>query len=338
MKTIILDENKIDLGGKIIRDGGLVAFPTETVYGLGANGLNPKAVEKIFIAKARPIDNPLILHISSIEAVNSLAKNISKNAKLLMESFWPGPLTLILEKSELVPDIITGGLNTVAIRVPNNPIALKLIKASGFPLAAPSANISGRPSPTNFQHVYKDMYGKIDAIIDGGKTNIGIESTVLDMTSQIPTILRPGNITLEILKKYLPNVIEDPGLNNNKPKSPGQKYKHYAPKGELFIFNGQIDRIIERIRQEGNFLLDKGINFGIIATEESKDYYKFPNILVVGSRKDKTSIAHNLFNVLREFDDLEVDIILGEGISEEEIGSAIMDRLVKASGGKIINV
>lgn len=338
MKTKLLDKNKINEAAKIIREGGLVAFPTETVYGLGANGLNPQAVEKIFKVKKRPVDNPLILHISSIEDIYPLVTYIPEKSIILMERFWPGPLTLLFNRSQLVPDIITGGLDTVAIRMPDNPLALELIRASKVPLAGPSANISGRPSPTKTKHVIEDLDGKIEGILDGGETQVGIESTVLDMTSEIPTILRPGKITIEDLKEFIPDVIEDPGLNNNEVKSPGQKYKHYAPKADLIIYDGDIENIINKIIKEAESYIKKGINIGIMATEESKKHYDYPNILVVGSRQDKNTIAHNLFNVLRQFDELNVDIILGEGIDQSQVGTAIMNRLVKASGGNIIRV
>ncbi|NMA48987.1 MAG: threonylcarbamoyl-AMP synthase, partial [Tissierellia bacterium] len=262
MKTKIrkLDPNNIDKkilneAVQIVRAGGTVVFPTETVYGLGANGLNEEAVMKIFKAKGRPADNPLILHIYSIGHVEALVKNIPETAEKCMEAFWPGPLTILFKKSSKVPKIITAGLDTVAIRMPKNNIALELIKEANIPIAAPSANVSGRPSPTSAKHVIDDLDGKVDMIIDGGDTGIGIESTVLDLSGDIPVILRPGAVTIEDLKKIIPNVKFDPSTSfdagtsqedeNIFPKSPGQKYRHYAPKAEMILFTGDIENIIE---------------------------------------------------------------------------------------------
>lgn len=343
-KIIKINENKInkDLmeeAGCIIRQGGLVSFPTETVYGLGADGLNPQAVEKIYKAKGRPSDNPLILHISSMDQLYPLVKEVSQLAYKIIEQYWPGPLTLIFKKSRLVPEIITAGLDSVAIRMPDNPIALDLIARSKTPIAAPSANRSGRPSPTRASHVIEDMEGRIDMIIDGGSTDLGLESTVLDLSEGRPVILRPGLITYEDLKKIESQVIEDQGLDreNEKPRSPGQKYRHYAPEAEMLLFTGKVEKIVEKIKDEARRLVEEGLRVGIMATEETKSSYKDGLVKVVGSRLEQGTIAANLFEVIREFDKEEVDIILAEGIGEDNLGRAIMNRMTKAAGGRIIN-
>ncbi len=349
IETIVIKVNKqnpekalIKKGADIIRSGGLVAFPTETVYGLGANGLDEEAVKKIFIAKGRPQDNPLILHVAEKDQVPPLVEFISKEAEELMERFWPGPLTLLFKRSKLVPDCITAGLDTVAIRMPNHPVASALIKASGVPIAAPSANTSGKPSPTLANHVIEDLYGKIHMIIDGGKTGIGVESTVLDMSGDKPLILRPGGVTLEQLRDILPQVEEDLSIikddENIVPKSPGQKYKHYAPKGEMYLFVGNLDNVVNAIDEYANKYIELGKKVGIMATDETKSKYDKGVILSIGSRKDKESIARNLFSTLREFDEKGVDIILAEGIDSQGIGKAIMNRMKKAAGGNIIRV
>ena len=349
MKTKIVKVNQLnpepDLikeGADFIKEGKLVAFPTETVYGLGANGLDEEAVSKIFIAKGRPQDNPLILHISSIEEIEPLVESISKEAEILMRKFWPGPLTMLFKRSNMVPDIITAGLSTVAIRMPNHPVALELIKASGVPIAAPSANTSGKPSPTLAQHVIDDVYGKIDMVIDGGATGVGLESTVLDLTEGIPTILRPGGITLEDLKLIIPNVELDLSIIKDGekiiPKSPGQKYRHYAPKADMIVFSGGIEEIVNAIKNRTIEYVNQGRLVGIMATDETKNRYDKGLVISVGSRENKGSIAHNLFNILRLFDEKGVDVILSEGVEFGNIGTAIMNRLKKASGGNIINV
>ncbi len=336
------EKNLIAKGANIIKSGGLVAFPTETVYGLGADGLNEEAVKKIFLAKGRPQDNPLILHVADKEQVYPLVKSISKEAQRLMESFWPGPLTLLFKKSSLVPNCITAGLDTVAIRMPNHPIALALIQASDVPIAAPSANTSGKPSPTLASHVIEDLNGKIHMIIDGGKTGIGVESTVLDLSGDKPLILRPGGVTLEELREHLPYVEEDLSLIKDDkdivPKSPGQKYKHYAPKGEMYLFVGSVDNMVQAIEEYANRYIHMGKKVGIMATEETKAKYKEGIILSLGSRENKEEIAQNLFSTLRMFDEKDVDIILAEGIDFKDIGMAIMNRMKKAAGGNIIKV
>src|SRR5699024_3706139 len=304
-----LKEERVREAAKIIKRGGTVAFPTETVYGLGANGLDERAVERIFKAKGRPQDNPLILHIAFKEQLEELVKDIPEEAFEIMEKFWPGPLTLIFKKSDKVPDKITGGLSTVAIRMPNNKIALKIIELAKVPIAAPSANTSGRPSPTNATHVVEDLYGKINMVVDGGSTGIGVESTVLDMSGETPMILRPGGIIYEDLKLLINNVELDKSIikdnENIIPKSPGQKYKHYAPKGKMIVYSGDVDNVVSNIKALAEKYIKEGKKVGIMATEETRNRYTIGTVLVVGSRENKDSIAKNLFNIIREFDNFD---------------------------------
>lgn len=335
-----IEEKSIEEAANIIKNGGLVAFPTETVYGLGANGLDEGAVSKIFKAKGRPQDNPLILHVHSMEQIKDLVIEIPQIAITVMEEFWPGPLTILFKRSNRVPDIITAGLDTVALRMPKNDIALSLIRESNCPIAAPSANISGRPSPTSSSHVIQDLMGKVDMIIDGGMTGIGLESTVLDLSGDMPMILRPGGVTLEELRKIIPNLIEDSSIikSNIIPKSPGQKYRHYAPKAEMLVFTGEVDNISSRIIEMTEEYINMGKTVGIMATDETEKLYKKGLVISLGSRENKEIIAHNLFNTIRLFDEAGVDIILGEGVDLPDLGLAIMNRMMKAASGKIIKV
>lgn len=343
MKTRILkiEKNNIENlkeASHLIRKGELVAFPTETVYGLGADGLNKKAVEKIFIAKGRPQDNPLILHISHLDMLKPLVMDIPKEAKLLMEKFWPGPLTIIFKKSSLVPEIISGGLETVAIRMPKNEIALELIHLSNTPIAAPSANISGRPSPTDAKTCYEDLCGKIELIIDGGDTIVGLESTVIDMTGDVPTILRPGAITLEMISKLLPNAEVDKSIitEGEIPKSPGQKYKHYAPKADAFLLIGNKD---EKLKKLDKFISEnEGKKIGIMATTELLEKINYENIAVknLGSISNLENFGSLIFRDLRDLDKLNVDVIICEGVEETGLGMAIMNRLKKSTSNRYI--
>ena len=330
-------EEELEQAAQILRRGGLVAFPTETVYGLGGDGLQPEAAKRIYEAKGRPSDNPLILHISSREELPAIVADIPKKAEALMEAFWPGPMTLIFKKSGLVPDGTTGGLDTVAVRMPNHKAALELIRTSGVAIAAPSANTSGRPSPTTAAHVADDLSGKIDMIIDGGAVGIGIESTIVDVTSEIPMVLRPGYITMEMLEKVVGKVgidkaITGPVSPDVKPKAPGMKYKHYAPKAELTMFKGELKNVVEHINNLTDKNVKSGIKTGIIACEETKDMYKAGEVLSIGSRNNEDTIAHNLYGVLRKFDDMNVDVIYGETFEDNRLGQAIMNRLLKAAG------
>ena len=327
---------------EIIKRGGLVAFPTETVYGLGANGLDENAVPKIYEAKGRPSDNPLILHISKLDEIEDIVKEIPKYALILAEEFWPGPLTMVFKKSERVPYRTTGGLESVAIRMPSNKIARELIKAAGVPIAAPSANSSGRPSPTKAAHVIYDLDGKIDMVIDGGEVDIGIESTIVDVTGEVPVILRPGFITEKMLSEAIGRVEIDEVVKSLspdkdlKPKAPGMKYRHYAPRGKMTIYKGSHSKVVERINEEISKL--EGKKTGVLATDETKSYYRADIIISLGSREDGESIAHNLFDALRKFDDDDVEFIYSEGFDENKLGFAIMNRLHKSAGYNIINV
>lgn len=330
----------LEICGAALRDGELVAFPTETVYGLGANGLDEKAVKEIFKVKGRPQDNPLILHISSRKELEPLVENISEEAEEIMDIFWPGPLTILFKKSKLVPDLITAGLDTVAIRMPENLIARNLIRYAEVPIAAPSANKSGRPSPTMALHVYDDLNGQVEYIIDGGKTGIGLESTVLDLTTSRPTILRPGGITFEQLQAHLKNLTIDKGIlstdANIVPKSPGQKYKHYAPKGEMFLFVGDRDKVNETIKEEIEKYQKLGKRIGLMVKEEDVPLFKSAIVKSMGSSDEE--VGQNLFGILREFDNMGVDVILSQVVDNSGIGFAVINRMMKASGGKIVQV
>ncbi len=339
------NDNSIDKAASILKKGGLVAFPTETVYGLGADALNEAAAAKIYAAKGRPSDNPLIVHIAETRDVYKLASYVPDKAVMLMEAFWPGPLTIILNKQECVPNGTTGGLDTVAIRMPSHPVALKLIKNSGVYVAAPSANTSGRPSPTLAEHVREDMDGRIDMILDGGAVGIGIESTIVDLTGEIPAILRPGFITKSMLEAIIGEVIIDPALlapdKNLKPKAPGMKYTHYAPKGELSIVESaesDTGKIVAKINELVLQRQAENKKVAVITTKEHENLYSAPNILLVGSEKSKQTVAARLYAVLRECDELGVDYIYTESFSGDELGGAIMNRLIKAAGHRIIEV
>ncbi|MBT9777461.1 threonylcarbamoyl-AMP synthase [Clostridium sp. MCC353] len=336
-----IKEEELEEAAQIIRNGGLVAFPTETVYGLGANALDEHAARKIYEAKGRPSDNPLIAHVSSSQELEPLVKEIPENAKKLMDAFWPGPMTMIFPKSGLVPYGTTGGLDTVAVRMPSDPVARALIRLSGVPIAAPSANTSGRPSPTTAQHVWQDMEGKIEMILDGGPVGIGLESTIVDVTGPVPTVLRPGAVTLEMLKEVLGDVKMDPAISGPmkedvKPKAPGMKYRHYAPKANLTLVEGTREAVVSEINRRVKEKLDQGFKVGVICTDETKSSYPSGELRSLGMRSREETIAHNLFAVLREFDDLQVDYIYSESFSYASLGQAIMNRLTKAAGYHII--
>lgn len=329
---------------KILRRGGLVAFPTETVYGLGGNGLDKEASLKIYAAKGRPSDNPLIVHIAEMDALKELCEDIPEAAYKLAQKFWPGPLTMILKKKKIVPYETTGGLDTVAIRMPDHPTALRLIRESGVYIAAPSANLSGRPSPTSAAHVRQDLDGRIDMIIDDGEGNIGIESTIIDLTGAVPMILRPGFITREMLSEVLGQVEIDPAVAmgqqcREKPKAPGMKYRHYAPRGEMIIVEGADEQAVaDRINAIIRDRHLQGIKTGVLATDKTKALYKADYVISVGNREDERSVSSGLFDVLRRFDDLGVEFIVSEGFPRKNVGYAIMNRLLKAAGGKIMNI
>lgn len=347
METIIkkvkkgqLDRESMEMAGAILKRGGLVAFPTETVYGLGADALNEKAAEKIYAAKGRPSDNPLIVHITNLDALEKIAINIPKETKAIADAFWPGPLTMIFEKSDVVPLGTTGGLNTVAVRMPSDEVAAALIDAGGGYIAAPSANTSGRPSPTMAEHVEEDLAGRIDMILDGGPVSIGLESTILDMTVTPPMILRPGAITKEMLEECVGEVTVDKAViqPGQRPKAPGMKYRHYAPQAKLSIVEGDMENVIAKINALAEEKVKEGCKVGIIGTEESVHNYRCGDIKSIGTREDESTIAVHLFAILREFDADEVDYIYSESFDSEGIGSAIMNRLLKAAGHHVITV
>lgn len=336
-----IKEEELEEAARILREGGLVAFPTETVYGLGANALDEEAAKKIYAAKGRPSDNPLIAHISSPEELKPLAAEIPDMAKKLMDCYWPGPLTLVFKKTDLVPYGTTGGLDTVAVRMPSDPVAKTLIRLAGVPIAAPSANSSGRPSPTTADHVWQDMEGKIDMIVDGGPVGIGLESTIIDVTGPVAMILRPGAITIEMVRETLGEAEMDPAIlgpmkEGEHPKAPGMKYRHYAPKAPLTLVEGEMDQVVKTINRLAREALKEGKKVGIICTDETRTCYPAGMIQSIGIRAKEETVAHNLYAVLREFDDLGADVIYSESFPGDQIGQAIMNRLTKAAGYHII--
>ncbi|MBQ8506724.1 MAG: threonylcarbamoyl-AMP synthase [Clostridia bacterium] len=344
MKTQVLkpDSAALELAAGLIRSGKLVGIPTETVYGLGANALDPEAVASIFEAKGRPGDNPLIVHIAEISELRPLiAAEPSENARKLMEAFWPGPLTLIFPRSEKVPLRTTGGLNTVAVRMPAHPVAREVIRMSGLPIAAPSGNRSGRPSPTTAAHMFEDMDGRIDLILDGGESDVGVESTVVDMTGDVPRILRPGGVTPEQIEAVCGGCIVDsavmrPLKENEKPRSPGMKYRHYAPAGQLTIFRGKPEKVIGEICATYDQALSEGHRPLILALEESIPHYGNRRLESLG--RDAQEMAHAIFAALRDADHLHADVILSEGIETEGIGLAVMNRLGRAAAFHIVEL
>jgi L-threonylcarbamoyladenylate synthase len=348
-----LDMDKLKYASDILRNGGLVAFPTETVYGLGANALNEEAISKIYEAKGRPADNPLIVHIADKKDVEAVSEStIDEDTAKLMKEFWPGPLTIVLQKADRIPSIITAGLDTVAVRMPAHPVALALIKEAGVPVAAPSANSSGKPSPTRAEHVIKDLYGRVNIIIDAGESNVGLESTVLDITVRPPMILRPGGVTPDQISEIVGEVDIDRAImgkgDENKectPKSPGVKYKHYSPEATVIVVAGRLSDITDKIIELSREYISKGYKVGIMATEQTKKNYrneefaaKDIEVISLGDRDKPETIASRLFWILREFDKRNVQIVLAESIDNTGIGLAIMNRLNKAAGFNIINV
>lgn len=335
---------KIRIAADFIKKGGLVAFPTETVYGLGADALNPKAVLSLFQAKKRPLDNPPIVHVGNFKDVYRLVETVPSKAEKLTREFWPGPLTLIFKRSEIVPDVTVAGLETIAIRMPRHNVALALIRESSCPIAAPSANLAGKPSPTTATHVWDDLNGRIDAILDAGPTNIGVESTVLDLTVDPPQILRPGGTPYEELKEILrkvklhPVVVAEKELQVEKARSPGMRHKHYAPNADVIVVEGEVSAVMEKVKELVKFYKRKSIKVGVLATDETVGYYEADVVKSLGSRNDLTVIAKNLFRLLREFDSESVGVIIAEGIPPEGLGLAVMNRLRKASGYKIVKV
>ena len=342
-----MDESHIDWeaireAGEILRQGGLVAFPTETVYGLGGDALSPDSSRKIYQAKGRPSDNPLIVHVCRFEDVYRVASFIPETARKLARVFWPGPLTMILKKTDEVPGETTGGLETVAVRFPSHKVAQALIDAAGGFVAAPSANRSKRPSPTLAKYVEEDMSGRIEMIIDGGEVGIGLESTIIDLTGEEPVILRPGSITREMLEEVLGNVDMDRTILDGNcklpPKAPGMRYKHYAPKGELTILEGRQELVAEAINRYCKDAKEQGIRTGVIATDETRDLYTADSVKSAGPREDEDAVGRSLFRILREFDDEDVEVIYSESFGGSGLGQAIMNRLLKAAGHRVEHI
>ncbi len=346
-KVIFVDEKHIDAqvlaeAGELIKGGELVAFPTETVYGLGGNALHADSSRKIYAAKGRPSDNPLIIHIAKWEDIYHICKDIPENAKKLADVFWPGPLTMILKKQDIVPMETTGGLDTVAVRLPSHEVARAFIEAAGGYVAAPSANVSGRPSPTLAKYVLEDMNGKIPLIIDGGEVGIGVESTIVDMTEETPVILRPGYITHDMLEEVLGQVDADAtmmeSLKDVAPKAPGMKYRHYAPKGSLTIVAGDTEKVIAYINQACEVARLDGKRTGVLCTSETSARYQADCVKCIGSRADESTVAQGLYKVLRECDDEQLEVLFAESFPTEGIGQAIMNRLLKAAGHQLIQL
>ncbi len=346
-KIVSMTEDELDMpaleeAGKILKNGGLVGFPTETVYGLGGNALDPEASKKIYAAKGRPSDNPLIIHIADMDALPLIVKEIPEKAKILADRCWPGPLTMIFPKADIVPRETTGGLDTVAVRFPSNKIAREMIRQAGGYVAAPSANVSGRPSPTLAEHVAEDLGDRIEMIIDGGQVSIGLESTIVDCTEETPMILRPGYLNQEMLEEILGSVELDPGLlketEHVRPKAPGMRYKHYAPKADLSIVEGPSEAVITCINRLTAEHIRAGERVGIICTEETKGAYPEGVVLSIGTRSEEETIARHLYEVLRDFDEIGVDVIFSESFRTPQMGMAIMNRLLKAAGHTVIQV
>jgi L-threonylcarbamoyladenylate synthase len=333
---------QIRVAADLIRKGGLVAFPTETVYGLGADALNAEAVLALFEAKKRPLDNPPIVHVCDVKDVYKVARRVPSDAEMLMKRFWPGPLTLILERSATVPDVTVAGLDTVAVRMPRHNVALALIRESHSPISGPSANLAGKPSPTTAQHVLDDLNGRIDAVLDAGPTVVGVESTVLDLSIDPPQVLRPGGTPFEALKKVFARVELSPvataekAVPVEKARSPGIKHKHYAPDADVVVVEGELPAVVNKVNELASFYARRGSKVGILCTDETVRRYKAGVLKSLGSRNDLASVARNLFGLLREFDLEGVDVIIAEGLPLEGLGLAVSNRLRKASGYKIV--
>ena len=349
VKTLLLkvdphqpELDKIRVAAEVLKKGGLVAFPTETVYGLGANALDEKAVLRIFEAKNRPPDNPIIVHVANKDDIYVLAEHVPGIAEKLIGEFWPGPLTLLFVRSEVVPDAVTAGLATVAIRMPSHAVAHALISEAGIPVAAPSANLAGRPSPTSAKHVLDDLSGRIEVLIDGGEIGYGVESTVLDLTTDPPAVLRPGPATVEELRKVVGKVEVHPIAKAEVPievaiaRSPGMKYRHYAPAAEVVVVEGPLEGIIGKVQELVDAQRKLGKKVGVMAMKETAPRYRADVVKVVGSHRDPRAVAKNLFKVFREFDAEGVNFVAAEGLEPTGIGLAVMNRLRKAAGYNIV--
>ncbi len=340
MQTLILnsDEKSLEIAKNIINNGGLVAFPTETVYGLGGNALNKDSIKKIYLAKGRPSDNPLIVHVCDETMLKPLVRNIPLKARALMDAFCPGPLTIIFEKTIVIPDEITNFKETVGIRIPENETALNFIRTSNVPIAAPSANISGKPSPTSFLHVKDDLSGKIDAIIKDDDCTFGLESTIIDMTSEIPTLLRPGSITVKMIEEVIGEIAISPYITENKfvegaPIAPGMKYKHYSPNAPITIFKGEKENVINKINKLST---ESNLKVGILTENENEICFDKSKNIVLSLGSNKEEYGKNLFKQLREFDSQNVDVIYSFYFDETDLGLALMNRLKKAAGFNIV--
>lgn len=337
------DDEIYEQAAEILKNGGLVAFPTETVYGLGADALDEKASAKIYAAKGRPSDNPLIVHIADKKDLEVLSCDVNDMAVKAAEAFWPGPLTMILKKKDIVPDSITGGLGTVAIRMPSHPVVARLIKTSGVYIAAPSANISGKPSPTKAEHVIHDMNGRINMIIADDTVDIGVESTIVDLSEDVPTILRPGFITKKQLEDVLGEVKVDPAVMGNVadgivPKAPGMKYKHYSPDANVVIVTGDSDKVVGKINELCELRRKEGKRVGVMTVSEDAGCYNADKVVDMGSRCDEALAAKNLFAALRSFDEDGIQYVYSESFPTDNVGQAVMNRLIKAAGHTIIRV
>ncbi|MCI7812070.1 MAG: L-threonylcarbamoyladenylate synthase [Lachnospiraceae bacterium] len=336
------EEQWVKEAGQILKNGGLVAFPTETVYGLGANALDEKAAAKIYAAKGRPSDNPLIVHIADFSDLEKIVEKVPEEAVKLAKAFWPGPLTMIMRKNDKVPYGTTGGLETVAVRMPSDEVAQKLIRSGGGYIAAPSANTSGRPSPTSAAHVIEDLNGKIDMILDGGSVGIGLESTIIDLSEDVPTILRPGFITQKMMSDIIGKVEIDAALikadSNIRPKAPGMKYRHYAPKANMILVRGDREKVAEKIRELVRQELDNGGKPGVLCADETASMYSEGIIKKIGTLHDELTISRHLYGVLRDFDEEGVSSIFSETFETPMLGTAIMNRLKKAAGQQLIEV
>jgi len=348
-KIVKIDRKNMDVSllkeaGRLLQEGALVAFPTETVYGLGGDGLKADAAARIYEAKGRPSDNPLILHITESSDMEKLAVDIPELAYRLADRFWPGPLTMILKKGDAVPYTTTGGLDTVAIRMPSDEIAREIIRASGTYIAAPSANLSGRPSPTKAEHVIEDLSGRVEMIVDGGDSDIGLESSIIDLSGEVPMILRPGYITKEDFAQIVAEVEYDKAVLATKPqesvvaKAPGMKYRHYAPKGQITIVEGQVSAVVEKINELVREQEEKGRRVAVLCAEETKEQYICKNVFSLGSLKREKEISAHLFGALRTFDTEGMEVIYSESFEETKLTNAIMNRLRKAAGYQIIQV
>ena len=339
----MFDDGELKEACEILKRNGLVAFPTETVYGLGGDGMHKEASAKIYAAKGRPSDNPLIIHIADRKSLDEIASEVSKKAEKLMDAFWPGPMTLIFRKKENVPMSTTGGLETVAVRMPSHPVARELIRQSGVYIAAPSANTSGRPSPTKAEHVIEDLSGKIDMIIADDTVDIGVESTIIDLSEEVPAILRPGYITKEMFEEVIGRVTIDPAITDGVkagvvPRAPGMKYKHYAPDADLKIVEGDMAKVVDYINDNTKKLINEGFKVAIMTTDETRHFYTDGIVISMGHKSDELSVARHLYAILREFDNEHVDYVFSESFETENVGRAVMNRLIKAAGHTIIHV